>query len=170
MEAELPLDVREKRLTTLNRRRDLSAGGCEITMEANPCSESEIQAFRAAGVNRLSIDVLQDFSDEKLQRAWGGFMPADDARARPKLIWRVVVETSIRPDVRALPGESIADLRMELAKRCPQGALQHLSCYQSSLDDAAFEKRLPVPDLDETAKWESSWKLYWAQGKAGYTL
>ena len=55
-------------------------------MEANPgTAESEkFKAFRAAGVNRLSIGV-QSFSDEKLQRL--GRIQLLTMRVQP-LIWR----------------------------------------------------------------------------------
>lgn len=70
-----------ERLLTGIRSRFRLTEDCEITMEANPgTAESEkFKAFRAAGVNRLSIGV-QSFSDEKLRRL-GRIHTADDARA-----------------------------------------------------------------------------------------
>lgn len=69
----------------------------------------------------------------------------------------------------ALPGESIADLQMELTEALSSGAT-HLSCYQLTIEPGtAFEKRLPedLPDLDETAEMGDVVEALLAQ--AGYT-
>lgn len=157
-----------ERLLTGIRSRFRLTEDCEITMEANPgTAESEkFKAFRAAGVNRLSIGV-QSFSDEKLRRL-GRIHTADDARAAIDMARRSFENFNLDL-MYALPGESIADLQMELAEALSSGAT-HLSCYQLTIEPGtAFEKRLPedLPDLDETAEMGDVVEALLAQ--AGYT-
>lgn len=157
-----------ERLLTGIRSRFRLTEDCEITMEANPgTAESEkFKAFRVAGVNRLSIGV-QSFSDEKLRRL-GRIHSADDARAAIDMA-RQSFENFNLDLMYALPGESIADLKMELTEALSSGAT-HLSCYQLTIEPGtAFEKRLPedLPDLDETAEMGDVVEALLAQ--AGYT-
>lgn len=156
-----------ERLLTGIRSRFRLTEDCEITMEANPgTAESEIQSLSCRRVNRLSIGV-QSFSDEKLRRL-GRIHTADDARAAIDMARRSFENFNLDL-MYALPGESIADLQMELAEALSSGAT-HLSCYQLTIEPGtAFEKRLPedLPDLDETAEMGDVVEAILAQ--AGYT-
>ena len=126
-----------RRLMEGIRSRVDVAADAEVTLEANPgaSDEAKFEAFRRAGVNRLSLGI-QSFSDERL-RAIGRIH--DAARAREVMF--------------ALPGESVGELARELDEAVSSGAT-HLSFYQLTIEPGtAFAKRTPenLPDEDLTA-------------------
>lgn len=63
----LEIESLEKILNKINQNFSVSSG-CEITLECNPddLEEEKLKAFKALGVNRLSIGI-QSFNDEVLQ-------------------------------------------------------------------------------------------------------
>ena len=128
------------------------APDCEITLEANPgtTDEAKFEAFRRAGVNRLSLGV-QSFNDERLKRL-GRIHSADDARRAIRAA-RNVFENFNLDLMFALPGETLDDLIREVDEAAASGAT-HLSCYQLTIEpDTAFAKHVPedLPDEDLTA-------------------
>lgn len=135
----------------IRSRIDL-APDVEVTLEANPgaSDEAKFEAFRKAGVNRLSLGI-QSFSDERL-RAIGRIHDAARAREAVRAAGRVFENFNL--DVMfALPGESVGELARELDEAVSSGAT-HLSFYQLTIEPGtAFAKRTPenLPDEDLTA-------------------
>ncbi len=105
----------ERLLAAIRARLPLEPG-CEITLEANPGTfeRERFHAFRAAGVNRLSIGV-QSFDDAHLA-ALGRVHDAAQARA-------AVAEAADAFDtfnldlMYALPGQTLAELRSRPRRR-----------------------------------------------------
>ena len=125
------------------------AADCEITLEANPGTfeQEKFAAYRAAGVNRLSIGV-QSFADAQLQ-ALGRIHSGAEA-VRAVTLARQAGFARINLDVMfALPGQDVAgaldDLRRAIAL-----APEHISWYQLTLEpNTAFYANPPVlPDSD----------------------
>lgn len=129
--------------------------GMEVTMEANPgtIEAGRFNAFRAAGVNRLSIGI-QSFNDQFLQRL------GRIHDSRQALIAIEQAQTagfkSLNLDLMyALPGQSreqaLADLQQAIALHP-----QHLSWYQLTLEpNTVFYRQKPVlPDDDAVADIE----------------
>lgn len=120
----------------------------EITLEANPgtVEAGKFAAFRAAGVNRLSLGI-QSFNAAHLQ-ALGRIHNGDEAR-------RAIEIAALNFDnfnldlMYGLPGQtieqSLADVEQALAF-----APTHLSCYQLTIEPntafAAAPPALPEPD------------------------
>lgn len=140
-----------ERLLADIRARVRLAADCEITLEANPGTfeRDRFRAFRSAGVNRLSIGV-QSFNDAHLQ-ALGRVH--DAAQARAAVAEAAQVFDTFNIDLMyALPGQTLADLRQDLATAL-SFAPPHLSVYHLTLEpNTVFASRPPVglPD-DDTA-------------------
>jgi oxygen-independent coproporphyrinogen-3 oxidase len=140
----------DRLLSDLRARLPL-APSCEITLEANPGTfeAAKFSAFRAAGVNRLSIGV-QSFADDLLQRL---------GRVHDRAQAVAAIEAARRDfdDVNldlmyALPGQSMQAMQsdVELALRL---APAHLSLYQLTIEaNTVFAKYPPpLPDEDTAA-------------------
>jgi putative oxygen-independent coproporphyrinogen III oxidase len=124
--------------------------GCEITLEANPGTfEAErFKAFRAAGVNRLSIGV-QSFDDAALQRI-GRVHSGAQARAALTEA-RVAFDTFNLDLMYALPGQTPDALRADLDIAL-SFAPPHLSIYHLTLEpNTYFATHPPVLPDDDTA-------------------
>ncbi|HUP94807.1 MAG TPA: radical SAM family heme chaperone HemW [Burkholderiales bacterium] len=136
------------------RARVPLATDAEITLEANPGTfESErFAAYRAAGVNRLSIGI-QSFNERHLQ-ALGRIHDAGQAH-RAIEIAREHFENFNLDLMYALPGqsplESRADIDAAVAYEPP-----HLSVYHLTIEPNTFFYRHPpqVPDDDTAAEME----------------
>lgn len=124
---------------------------CEITLEANPGTfeSDKFAAFRAAGVNRLSIGI-QSFDEEKLRalgRIHDRVQAIEAATAAGRLFENFNLDLMY-----GLPGQSLeqlqADVRQALAVSPP-----HLSLYQLTLEaNTVFAKFPPaLPDEDVIA-------------------
>ena len=123
----------------------------EITLEANPGTfeKDRFRAFRAAGVNRLSIGV-QSFDDAKLQ-ALGRIHSRDQALAAIDEA-RACFDTFNIDLMYALPGQTLADLHADLDLALAQQP-PHLSLYHLTMEpNTVFGSRPPegLPD-DDTA-------------------
>lgn len=144
-------DAVRRLMDGIRARIDL-APDAEVTLEANPgaSDEAKFEAFRRAGVNRLSLGI-QSFSDERL-RAIGRIHDAARAREAVRAAGRVFENFNL--DVMfALPGESVGELARELDEAVSSGAT-HLSFYQLTIEPGtSFAKRTPenLPDEDLTA-------------------
>jgi putative oxygen-independent coproporphyrinogen III oxidase len=131
------------------------APDAEVTLEANPgaVDASRFAAFRAAGVNRLSIGV-QSFRDPAL-RALGRVHDGTRAREAIELARAAGFENFNVDLMYGLPGDdargAVADLQAALALAPP-----HLSRYQLTLEpNTAFARRPPrLPDADTVAAME----------------
>jgi putative oxygen-independent coproporphyrinogen III oxidase len=143
----------ERLLSDVRARLPLEAD-CEITMEANPGTfeADRFAAYRAGGVNRLSIGV-QSFDAFKLV-ALGRIHDREQALAAISLVQRVFDNFNL--DLMfGLPRQTLqearADVEMALAFAPP-----HLSLYQLTLEpNTVFAKYPPdVPDDDTVAEMQ----------------
>jgi putative oxygen-independent coproporphyrinogen III oxidase len=126
---------------------------CEITLEANPGTfeQDRFKAFRQAGVTRLSIGV-QSFDDRFLQ-ALGRVH--DRAQAVAAVAEAAEVFATYNIDLMyALPGQSVADLRADLAQAL-SFAPPHLSVYHLTIEpNTLFAKHPPQALPDDDAAYE----------------
>lgn len=139
-------------LTAL-RANGALATDAEISLEANPgtVDESSLAAFRAAGINRLSLGI-QSLSPENL-RFLGRIHTSD--QAGKAIGWaRAAGFSNISCDLMfALPGQTVAALRNEIEAFLAL-APDHLSCYGLSVEeDTLFyhlhrSGGLPLPGED----------------------
>jgi oxygen-independent coproporphyrinogen-3 oxidase len=137
------------------RERYAITSDAEITLEANPedVSEEAIEAWRALGVNRLSVGV-QSFFDEEL-RAIGRVHD----RARAIAAVQAIVGSGARANfdlILGLPGQSADTFRESLDTAVSLGA-GHLSLYMLDLEERtplqvqAARGRVVLPDEDLVA-------------------
>jgi oxygen-independent coproporphyrinogen-3 oxidase len=124
---------------------------CEVTLEANPGTfeAAKFSAYRAAGVNRLSIGV-QSFSDEQLHRL-GRVHDRAQALAAIEAAQRDFDNFNLDL-MYALPGQTMEAMRADL-ELALQFAPPHLSLYQLTLEpNTVFAKYPPqLPDEDDAA-------------------
>ncbi|MEY4765661.1 MAG: hypothetical protein RI907_2334 [Pseudomonadota bacterium] len=140
----------DRLLADVRARLPLEADA-EITLEANPGTfeTDRFRAFRAAGVNRLSIGV-QSFDDAKLQ-ALGRVHSRGQALAAVAEA-RACFDTFNLDLMYALPGQSLADLQADLEQALAFEP-PHLSLYHLTMEpNTVFGSRPPagLPD-DDTA-------------------
>ncbi|GAB4471287.1 MAG: radical SAM family heme chaperone HemW [Burkholderiaceae bacterium] len=124
---------------------------CEITLEANPGTfeAAKFAAFRASGVNRLSIGV-QSFDDAQLARL-GRIHDAAQAMAAVELAQRTFDNFNLDL-MYALPEQTLEAARRDV-ERALSFAPPHLSLYQLTLEpNTVFAKYPPaLPDEDTIA-------------------
>ncbi len=121
---------------------------CEITLEANPGTfeKNRFRAFRSAGVTRLSVGV-QSFNDNFL-RTLGRVH--DRAQALAAVQEAAQVFDTFNLDIMyALPGQTLADLRRDMATALAL-APPHLSIYHLSIEPNTYFARFPpvIPEED----------------------
>jgi putative oxygen-independent coproporphyrinogen III oxidase len=144
---------------------------CEITLEANPGTfeKDRFKAFRAAGVNRLSIGV-QSFNDEHL-KALGRVHNSEQAHAA--IAEAATNFEAFNLDIMyALPGQTVAqceqDIRTALSFNPP-----HISIYHLTIEPNTYFAKFPpaVPE-DDTAydMLDRITELTAAQGMARYEV
>lgn len=135
-------------LTMLNRTMGF-AEHAEITMEANPGTfESErFAAYRAAGVNRLSIGI-QSFDDDKL-KALGRIHNAQNAVFAIQEARRVGFDNINIDLMHGLPNQTVEEALSDLTTGL---SLQpdHLSWYQLTIETNTefYSAPPPIPDID----------------------
>lgn len=153
-----------ERLLDAIRLRLPLAGDCEITLEANPgtVEAAHFPAFRAAGVNRLSLGI-QSFDDSRLA-AIGRVHGRDEALRAAEGAARHF-DTFNLDLMYALPGQDMAgvlsDLDTALAFAPP-----HLSCYHLTLEpNTPFHAAPPaaLPDDDTAADMQEAIEARLAQ-------
>jgi oxygen-independent coproporphyrinogen-3 oxidase len=125
--------------------------GAEITLEANPgtAEAAKFAAFRAAGVNRLSIGV-QSFDDAKLA-ALGRIH--DGAEAQRAIDMALKNFDRVNLDLMyALPRQTLAEAGRDIATAIGAG-VSHISAYHLTLEpNTAFHHAPPpLPDDDLAA-------------------
>ncbi len=129
-------------LTAIRARLPL-APDAEVTLEANPGTfEAEkFKAFRAAGVNRLSIGI-QSFNPRHLQ-ALGRIH--DDREARRAIAIAQATFDDINLDVMyALPGQTLGEARADIETAASFGMV-HLSAYHLTIEPNTYFHRHPPP-------------------------
>ena len=139
----------------------------EITLEANPgtAEAGKFAAFRAAGVNRLSLGI-QSFNAAHL-KALGRIHDADEAKRAIELAARYFDNFNLDL-MYGLPGQSLeqalSDVETALGFAPP-----HLSCYQLTLEpNTAFAAAPPeLPDHDRCADMQDAIEARLAS--AGFT-
>ena len=151
------------------------APGVEVTLEANPTSAeaARFAAFRAAGVNRLSLGV-QALIDADLHALGRGH---DSAEAFAALDLAAQTFPRISFDlICARPGQQVAAWRQEL-ERATRLAAGHLSVYQLTLEPGTgFHQRYQAGDfapLDEdtaTAIHEATQDVLETAGLPAYEI
>jgi oxygen-independent coproporphyrinogen-3 oxidase len=136
----------ERLLGSIRARLPLEPG-CEVTLEANPGTfeRERFRAFRAAGVNRLSIGV-QSFDDASLQ-ALGRVHDAAQARAAIAEA-KEAFDTFNIDLMYALPGQTLAGCEADLAAALAF-APPHLSVYQLTIEPNTYFAKYPPPLADD---------------------
>ena len=143
-------DAVERLLAAFRARLPL-APDAEITLEANPgtAEAGKFAAFRAAGVNRLSLGI-QSFDDAKLA-ALGRIHTADEAKRAVDLALRHFERVNLDL-MYALPQQTLAQARRDI-ETAIAFAPQHVSAYHLTLEpNTAFHHAPPpLPDDDLAA-------------------
>jgi oxygen-independent coproporphyrinogen-3 oxidase len=137
-------------------RADLDlAPDIEVTLEANPgaADAARFAAFRAAGVNRLSIGI-QSFRDEQL-RSLGRVHDAAEAGTAVATARAAGFENLNLDLMYGLPNDDAAGAVADL-ERAIELAPSHVSWYQLTLEpNTAFHRRPPaLPDDEVVARTE----------------
>jgi len=126
----------------------------EITMEGNPgtVTAQSLAAYRAAGVNRLSLGVQS--LDDALLRAIGRIHTADQAREAVRMAREAGFDNLNLDLMLGLPGQSAAQWERTLAEAIALSP-EHLSCYSLIVeegtplcDQLAKGTCAPLPDED----------------------
>ncbi len=124
------------------------APDAEITLEANPgtADAANFAAYRAAGVNRLSIGI-QSLDSEKLL-SLGRIHDPHQARAALRLA-RAAGYDNVNLDLMyALPGQTLVDASSDLEAAIALGP-EHVSYYQLTLEPNTPFHRSPPPLPDD---------------------
>jgi oxygen-independent coproporphyrinogen-3 oxidase len=147
----------------------------EITLEANPTSveASRFKAFRAAGVNRVSLGI-QAMNDADL-KALGRQHTAEEA-FRALDVATSTFERCSFDLIYARPGQSPEAWAREL-KEALARAPEHLSLYQLTIEpDTMFERlfdagklKMPSPDVGR-ALWDVTQELTQQAGMPAYEI
>ena len=129
----------------------------EITMEANPgtIDSEHFQAYRSAGVNRLSMGI-QSFSDDKLKRL-GRIHNRTQAWQAIEIVHQCFDNFNL--DVMyALPSQTLSELEFDLSEALKADST-HLSFYQLTIEpNTIFAKKTPenIPDEDVCAQMQET--------------
>ena len=147
------------------------AKDAEITLEANPTSSeaARFAAFRAAGVNRLSLGV-QSLDDAAL-RFLGRAHDAAEARRAVDLAARTFDRHSVDL-IYGLPDQPPDLWRNQLTEALPL-VRDHLSLYQLTVEAGTPFARAEVPEADENrgaALYEVTQEILGAAGLPAYEI
>lgn len=127
----------------------------EITLEANPGTfeSKKFEAFREAGVNRLSIGV-QSFNAEQLLRLG---RIHDDIEARHAIETSQRYFDNINLDLMyALPNQTIEQAQVDIETACATG-VSHISAYHLTLEPNTLFYQCPpqLPDDELSADMQA---------------
>jgi oxygen-independent coproporphyrinogen-3 oxidase len=155
----------ERILSDLRARLPIEPGA-EVTMEANPgtVEAGRFRAFRAAGVNRISLGV-QSFDDAKLA-ALGRIHSALEAR-RALEIARESFDNVNVDLMYGLPEQTLAEARADVVEAL-RWETSHVSAYQLTVEpNTVFYRKPPrLPGHDLGAEMQRS--VEDALGDAGF--
>lgn len=155
------------------RARFSLADDAEITLECNPAAASaaKLRAFRAAGVNRLSVGVQS--VDDAMLRAAGRLHAAADALATLRDAFDAGFENVSADVMIGLPRESGAELEKTVDAVCGAG-VTHVSAYiLKIMENTPFAHKTPngLPDDDAAAAlYERCCELLEARGFEQYEI
>lgn len=145
----------------------------EITLEANPEDRANFAAFRAAGINRLSIGV-QSLRDDAL-KALGRTHDAAAAREAAEMAARTGARVSLDL-IYAREGQTADEWASELRDALALPA-EHLSLYQLTIEErTAFGRavrrgKLRPPESEEAARfYELTQEICDAAGMPAYEI
>ena len=141
------------RLVELARERFSLAADAEITLECNPATadRQKLAAFRAAGVNRLSVGVQS--TDDGILRAAGRPHSAREALETLGDARRAGFDNISADIMIGLPGENGEQLEKTVSDICAAGA-EHVSAYMLKImSGTPYAERTPdgLPDDDGAA-------------------
>ncbi|MDA8256169.1 MAG: radical SAM family heme chaperone HemW [Betaproteobacteria bacterium] len=121
--------------------------GAEITLEANPgtAETAKFAAFRAAGVNRISIGV-QSFDDARLA-ALGRIHDSAEARRAIEMAQRNFERINLDL-MYALPRQTLAQAEQDIATAVAAG-VGHISAYHLTLEPNTPFHHAPPPLPDD---------------------
>ncbi len=151
----LPHQTLERIVSAVFTRFQTSPGSIECTLEANPArNQDDLEVWRAAGVNRLSVGV-QSFDDGELHRL-GRAHCADDAinfcrAARTAGFANISIDL-----IAGAPGQDDASFERTLSTALSLD-IDHISIYGLTIEEgtpyAAWHRRDPAafPDDDVVA-------------------
>jgi len=155
----VPPRMMEHLLHTVSQHFSLSSDA-EVSMEANPESlyEQNARAFKAAGVNRVSLGVQA--LDDHLLQAIGRVHSKNDALRAYDALRRSGFSNVGLDLIWGLPGEDLKSWNVQL-EEAARLRPEHLSCYGLTLEDGTplFQERhtLALPDEDtQAAMYEST--------------
>lgn len=163
------------RIVEQARRLWPTDGPVEISLEANPtdADAARFTAFRAAGVERLSLGV-QAFDDTAL-RFLGRLHGAEETERALRVAAAVFPRLSIDL-IYALPGQTLAEWTAVLERAVATGA-EHISPYQLTIEaGTAFDRavkrgRFSPPGEDEGAElYEATQTVLEAAGFQAYEV
>ncbi len=140
--------------------------GAEVTLEANPgtAEAAKFAAFRAAGVNRLSIGV-QSFDDAKLL-SLGRIH--DSAEARRAIDMALDHFERVNLDLMyALPGQTLAQAERDIATAVGAG-VTHISAYHLTLEPNTPFHHAPPPLPDDDLAADMQEVVEATLGAAGF--
>ncbi len=125
---------------------------CEITLEANPgaAEQARFRAYRAAGVNRLSIGV-QSFDSTALQKL-GRIHSGDEAIAAAGMAHAAGIDNFNLDLMFALPEQNLDTARTDLEQAIAL-APAHISYYQLTLEPGTHFHRHPPTLPDHELAW-----------------
>lgn len=134
----------------INRARELfKFNNIEITLEANPGTfeQEKFNAFRNAGVNRLSIGI-QSFSDSHLQLL-GRIHDSKQALNAVETAFNAGFDNINLDLMFGLPQQTVAQAIVDIETAC-QFKVPHISHYQLTIEaNTYFHKHTPVlPESD----------------------
>ena len=120
----------------------------EISLELNPgtADAEKIAAFRALGINRLSIGV-QSFRDGEL-RLLGRIHTAEEAERTCRETVRAGFDNWSMDLMSALPGQTLRDW-MENLERAAALEPPHLSAYSLIIEEGTPFASMPLPPLPD---------------------
>jgi len=141
-------------------------GDVEITMEANPGTfEAEkFRAYRASGVNRLSIGI-QSFNSQHL-KALGRIHEGDEARKAIEIA-QTHFDNFNLDLMYALPKQTLEEARSDVQIAIASGA-PHLSLYHLTLEPNTLFAKFPPALPDDDASAEMQDEITALMTEAGY--
>lgn len=151
------------------RQRTILASDAEVTLEANPgtTDADHFSAYRAAGVNRLSIGV-QSFNDRKLA-ILGRIHSAEEADRAVNAALGAGFDNINLDLMYGLPFQSVEEALADLESAVNMGPT-HISWYQLTIEpNTAFQQSPPdgMPEVDDAATMGDAGRVLLAG--AGYT-